>query len=116
MYNGKQIRIYYHCFLTEDQTWIFILLDQMELIISSGLMDVVDEIRIFVGGTEDQIIKFKKSISCYPYTKIKIVYWLPRRSKDENSEARIPNPEEMPRPERRVFWMEFVVGVALLPA
>ena len=46
----------------------------MELIISSGLMDVVDEIRIFVGGTEDQIIKFKKSISCYPYTKIKIVY------------------------------------------
>jgi hypothetical protein len=70
MYNGKQIKIYYHCFLTEDKTWVFTLLDQMELMVSSGLIDVVDEIRTFVGGTEGEINTFKEIISYYPKVKI----------------------------------------------
>jgi len=71
MYDGKQVRIYYHCFLTEDKTWVFTLLDQLEMLVNSGLMDVVDYFPTFVGGSVEQINIFKEIVSHYPKIVIK---------------------------------------------
>jgi hypothetical protein len=60
MYDGKQVRIYYHCFLTEDKTWVFTLLDQFNMLKWSGLLDVVDYFPVFVGGSKKQIDLFKQ--------------------------------------------------------
>lgn len=66
MYDGKQVRIYYHCFLPEDKTWVFTIADQFNMLKWSGLLDVVDYFPVFVGGSKEQIDLFKQFTFMFP--------------------------------------------------
>ena len=67
----KKIHIYYHCFLTEDATWVFIILDQLKLMEDTGLLDAADKITVLSIGNKKQLSLYRQILNNYP--KINVI-------------------------------------------
>lgn len=64
-----KLKIYYHNFLPEDSTWIFITLDQFKMLEESGLMDVAT-IKVLATGKKKELDMFRNICSNYPMVEL----------------------------------------------
>jgi hypothetical protein len=71
-YVNSKIKIYQHIFLSQDKTWIFLLLDQLKYMEDSHLFDIADEMIANVVGDKDQF-ELAKNILRH-YEKIQVTF------------------------------------------